>query len=194
MTRPLVLLALLLALAGCATPVTSSPRPTGASGLGSDVGSEGVVSAPTTVSIPSIGASSTLIDTGLNPDGTAEVPPLDQPWQASWFQPGVIPGQVGPAVLYGHISGRVDGQSVPGVFARLAELQPGDQVVVERFDAPPLTWQITRVETHDKDTFPTQAVYGDTDGPELRLVSCGGTFDPVTRSYEANVVAFAVLA
>lgn len=188
MTRPLVLLALLLALAGCAAPVAS--QSTGVEPV--QVGMEGVTPAPVAVEIPAIGAASSLVETGLNPDGTAEVPPLDQPWQASWYGPGVIPGQRGPAVLYGHISGRVDGQSVPGVFARLAELEPGDRIVVQRFDAEPLVWSVTRVETHDKDQFPTQAVYGNVPGAELRLVSCGGTFDPSTGHYEANVIAFAV--
>lgn len=193
MTRPLLVAALLLlALAGCATPTAVTPPSTGAETA--QVGTEGVVPAPTAVSIPAIGAASTLIGTGLHPDGTAEVPPLDQPWQASWYEPGVIPGRPGPAVIYGHISGRVAGQPAPGVFARLAEVQPGDLIVVDRFAAAPLTWSVTQVETYRKAEFPTQAVYGNTDGPELRLVSCGGVFDPATRSYEANVIVFAVPA
>ncbi len=193
MTRPLVVVALLLALVGCATPRVVTPPSTGAETV--QAGTEGVIPAPTTVSIPAINASSTLVETGLNPDGTAEVPPLDQPWQASWFREGnagVIPGRPGPAVIYGHVSGRVAGQPTPGVFARLADVRPGDLVVVERFDAEPLVWVVTRVETYRKTEFPTGLVYGDVPGAELRLVSCGGIFDPVSRSFDSNVVAYAV--
>jgi hypothetical protein len=34
-------------------------------------------------------------------------------------------------------------------------------------------------------------VYGDTPGPQLRLITGGGTFDRAARSYRDNVVVFA---
>ncbi|WP_308279954.1 class F sortase [Pseudonocardia oceani] len=149
---------------------------------------------PIAVRVPSIAAESSLVATGFNPDGTAEVPPVDQPRQASWFEPGVEPGDVGPAVIYGHVSGRDGGASVPGVFARLAGLGPGDLIETDRSDGVTLRWEVTVVETYDKSRFPSASVYGDTDGPELRLVTCGGRFDAAARSYESNVVAYAVPA
>ena len=45
-----------------------------------------------------------------------------------------------------------------------------------------------------KDAFPTQAVYGPTPGPELRLITCGGEFDHSARRYLSNVVVSAVYA
>ncbi len=185
MTR---LVLLLLVLVGCSTPVTAEAVVT------PQAGAEGVIAAPSAVRIPALGVESSLIPLGLDLDGALSVPPLDQPMQAGWYEPGVIPGEPGPAVIAAHVSGRVDGQPVPGLFARLAELNVGDEVIVERFDAAPLLWRVTRLEIHDKDRFPTAAVYGDTDGPELRLVTCGGRFDPAARSYESNVIVFAVPA
>jgi len=49
------------------------------------------------------------------------------------------------------------------------------------------------VALYPKDRFPTEAVYGPTSGPELRLVTCGGTFDRSARSYDDNVVVDAAL-
>jgi hypothetical protein len=40
--------------------------------------------------------------------------------------------------------------------------------------------------------FPTTAVYGPAYGPQLRLITCGGTFDRARRSYLSNVVVYAV--
>ena len=43
------------------------------------------------------------------------------------------------------------------------------------------------------DAFPSTAVYGIIDDPGLRLITCGGTFDPAAGSYESNIVAYATL-
>lgn len=190
MTRPLVFLALLLALVGCAVPVTPTPQSAGAS---EDASAE-VIPAPVAVAVPAIGAESTLIPLGLDLDGALAVPPLDQPMLAGWYELGVVPGQIGPAVIAAHVSGRVNDEPVPGLFARLSELEPGDEVIVERFDAAPLTWRVSEVDQYPKDRFPTADVYGDTDGPELKLITCGGEFDPAERHYEDNVVVTAVPA
>jgi hypothetical protein len=47
---------------------------------------------------------------------------------------------------------------------------------------------------YPKDRFPTAAVYGPAPGAQLRLITCGGTFDPALRSYLSNVVVYAVAA
>lgn len=185
MARVLALLALLLALTGCAVPTTPAAGPV----------ESVIVPAPVAVSIPAIGASSSLIGLGLDADGALAVPPLDQPMQAGWFELGAIPGEVGPAVIVGHVSGRdAQGDSVPGVFARLDELGPGDEIVVDRSGAEPLTWRVAVVGRYDKDAFPTEAVYGNVDGPALRLITCIGDIDPATRSHVDNLVVYAVPA
>jgi sortase (surface protein transpeptidase) len=143
------------------------------------------VTAPARVSIPAIGVDSVL--TGIGVDGSgALVPPADVD-RAGWFAAGPAPGEVGPAVLAGH----VDDRTGPAVFFRLEELTAGDQVVVTRSDGQPVAFTVTRVAAYPKSDFATTEVYGPTTGPELRLITCGGTFDRSRRSYEDNVVVFA---
>lgn len=146
---------------------------------------------PVELKIESIGATSSLIPLGLNPDQTISVPPVSQPLQASWYKFGPTPGAVGPAVVLGHING--NGQ--PGIFARLHETKPGDQVTISRNDGSTAIFTITRLEQLSKDSFPTEAIYGDLPGTtsELRLITCGGTFDRNARSYKDNIIAFATL-
>lgn len=197
MARVLAVLALLLALTGCATPATLTPT---GSAPTAQADTAGVVAAPVAVSIPAIGAHSTLIPLGLNPDGSLAVPPVTEPGQASWYMQGnygVVPGAPGPALISGHVSGRQDGAPVPGVFARLHELGPGDEVIVDRDGADPLVFRVTVVETYDKDAFPWDRVAADTATPQLRLITCGGLLGEApdgSRSYQSNVVAYAVLA
>lgn len=170
----------------------AGPAPAAAPATVAPVVARRTPAAPTpglAVQIDRIGAASSLVPLGLNPDRTVQVPPVDQPGQAGWYEYGPRPGDVGPAVLLGHVNG--DGR--PGVFSRLAELRPGDRVTVRR-DGRALTFVVDRVEQVSKAAFPTARVYGDTPGPELRLITCGGALDRSARRYLGQVIAFARLA
>jgi sortase (surface protein transpeptidase) len=143
------------------------------------------VPAPARVSIPAVGVDSALTEIGVDGSG-ALVPPADYS-RAGWFAAGPIPGEVGPAVLAGH----VDDRTGPAVFFRLEELTAGDAVLVTRADGRTVAFTVTRVAAYPKDDFPTAEVYGPTTDPELRLITCGGTFDRSRRSYTDNVVVYA---
>lgn len=144
-------------------------------------------SEPTRVHIPAIGVDSDLVDLGLDDRGRMEVPRGAFP--AGWYTGAPTPGELGPAILAGH----VDYGGAAGVFFRLRELGPGDAVEVTREDGTTAVFRVTRVEQHDKDAFPTAAVYGDIDHAGLRLITCGGAFDRGASSYEDNIVVFAEL-
>jgi hypothetical protein len=188
-TRTVLTVAAVLTLVGCAESAVSWPTPQPPPPPAQVAGP---VAEPVAVTIPALDVTSTLTDLGLDVDGAMEVPPVDEPQQAGWYQLGVRPGQPGPAVVAGHVSGRPDGadRSVPGVFADLHELAPGDEVLIDRADGSTVVFEVTAVETHDKDAFPTEAVYGDVAVPVLRVITCGGEL--TDGSYRSNVIAFAV--
>ncbi|MEJ2884947.1 class F sortase [Actinomycetospora aeridis] len=144
-------------------------------------------SAPTKVTVPSISAESSLVPTGLQADDSLEVPPVSQPMQASWFDQSPTPGEVGPSVILGHVNG--GGQ--PGIFVKLKDVVAGAQVFVDRADGQRAVFEVSRVETIPKDSFPTDAVYNDTANPQLRLITCGGDYDRGARSYLSNVIVYA---
>ena len=147
-------------------------------------------SAPVQVAIPAICVRASVIPLGLNPDGTVQVPPLSTPRLTSWLDDGPAPGQAGPAALYGHVYTAASG---PAVFYRLGDLVPGDTVDVTRADRRVAVFVVYRVAEYQKSAFPTMTVYGDTPGPELRLITCGGAFDAAAGSYLDNIVAYARL-
>ncbi|MFE5503377.1 MULTISPECIES: class F sortase [Amycolatopsis] len=203
---PLVLAAVLLAVLATLAIVLSGPGETGqaappASTERTEVpvapGSEpeaepvgGMPKAdPVSIDVPKIEAKSSLIPLGLNADNTIEVPPVTRPLQAGWYVNGPTPGEVGPSVILGH----VDGNKQKGIFFRLKELAPGDKVSVARKDGTTAEFAVTKVERVAKDKFPTDAVYGDTAEPELRLITCGGVFDKASRNYLDNIIVFARL-
>ncbi|MFK5635460.1 MULTISPECIES: class F sortase [unclassified Ornithinimicrobium] len=144
---------------------------------------------PATVTVHDIGVESVLQPLGLNDDGSLEVPaPGSRYDEAGWFTGSPRPGEVGPAVLLGHVNGIA---GAPSVFYRLAELRAGHRVTVTRDDGSQAVFEVYRVEQYPKNSFPSAAVYGDTTGPELRLITCAGTWDPGTGHYRDNTVVYA---
>lgn len=141
-------------------------------------------SVPIAVRIPAIGLSAWVTQLGLNADGTVQVPTNVK--APGWFAPGPSPGQVGSAVLLGH----VDSYQGPGVFFQLRTLQPGNQITVNLADGIVATFKVTSVATYQKTQFPDQQVYGSNGSSELQLVTCGGTFDSQTGHYLSNIVVY----
>lgn len=183
-----------LLLAGCSSqqPAASTSGPASTSATSTTAQRPGALPAslPAEISIPKIGASSSLIQLGLNPDETIEVPPVEKPLQAGWYRYSPTPGELGPSIILGHVNG--GGQA--GIFARLHELSPGDEVLVGRQDSSTARFVVRSVEQVAKVDFSAQKVYGDTAAPELRLITCGGEFDRQRRSYRDNVIVYAALA
>jgi len=143
------------------------------------------LSAPVRLEIPAIGVSSPLIRLGLNPDGTMQVPGDFQ--VAGWFTGGPQPGQLGPAVIAGH----VDSRTGPAVFYRLRDLHPGDQIRVVRADHRVVRFRVESLASFPKQALPDDAVFGATTTPALRLITCTGSFDWSKRSYRDNLVVSA---
>lgn len=154
---------------------------------------------PASVDVPRIGAHSTLPPIGLKPDGSFQTPDERHPQQATFYcvtvpapqlcSSGVLPGQPGPAVILGHI----DGNKQKGIFHDLPAMQVGDLVTVSLEDRTVLTFTVYRVLSKAKTEFPGSIVYGNTTGPEIRLITCSGPFIGGSAGYADNTVVFAVL-
>jgi sortase (surface protein transpeptidase) len=147
-------------------------------------------SVPVSLKIPAIGVDTPLMSLGLNPDRTIALPPVKGDAPAGWYKYLATPGEPGPAVILGHVDSAKDG---PAVFYRLRELRPGDQISVTRTDGSIARFTVRSLAQYAKNHFPTDAVYGPVPDAELRLVTCGGSFDPVRRHYRDNIVVYAAL-
>lgn len=194
-----VLLSLLLAACGAGEqdesgPAAGDPAPpqtADAHGVTSVAVAEEVAQrreemmAGATLEIPAIGVSAPVISLGLDENRAMEVPTNFA--EAGWYRYSPTPGETGPSVIAGH----VDSHTGPAVFFRLTDLKPGDEVHVRRADGTTSTFAVQRVEQHPKDAFPHEEVYGDTAGPELRLITCGGVFDRAQRAHRDNIIVYA---
>lgn len=145
----------------------------------------GVGAPPASVRIPAIDLDEPLIRLGVLPDGTMGVP---ADWDdVGWFSGGGRPGGRGPTVIAAH----VDSVTAPAVFSRLDELRPDDRVVVTDVEGRDFAYRVTEAFDVPKAEFPTMRVFGARPSDELRLITCGGVFDPAAAAYEDNRVVFA---
>jgi sortase (surface protein transpeptidase) len=142
---------------------------------------------PARIRIPAIDVDAPIGPLGRARDGTIDVPSR---WdEVGWYADGPRPGQLGPAVLLGH----VDSKTGPAVFFRLRSLRVGADVDIVRTDGTVARFAVTRLARYPKRRFPTADVYLPTLRPELRLITCGGAFDASVGHYVDNVIAYAVL-
>ena len=167
--------------------VGAFPSPTGPIVAVSPSAAPKPVAAPVSLTIPLIGVQTNLMTLGLGSNGTLEVPPLSMASVAGWYTGSPRPGAIGSAIIVGHI----DTTKGPAVFYRLNTLTRGDKIYVKRADGTLVEFQVTSVQQYPKDHFPTQAVYGAVPDPELRLITCDGTFDLATGHYLSNIVVYA---
>ncbi|MGT2425216.1 class F sortase [Amnibacterium kyonggiense] len=198
-----VALASALALTGCASTPPSHPaapstttqpsvRPAAAKAShfqdpAADAAPASRATRPVRILIPAIGVDAGLIDLARDADGVLAAPPSTVLDEAGWYAKGTVPGRVGPAVIAGH----VDWVDRIAVFHRLAELRPGDAITVVMNDRSKVRFTVDDVRKVSKFHFPTDAVYGPTPDPQLRVITCGGPWDSARDIYSENVIVSA---
>ncbi|NXY95503.1 class F sortase [Streptomyces sp. BR123] len=189
------------ALTGCAgvpaAPATppphvaaaaSAPAPAASAGTPAGPAAPLPASEPVRVRIPAAGVDTgPLLTLGVAADGTVEVPSVPQADRIGWYTKGVTPGETGPAVLIGHF----DTARGPAVLRNVSRIRTGDEITVDRADGKAAVFRIRELEQVDKKHFPTAKVYGNTAGPELRLITCGGELTDGHRP--DNIVLYADL-
>ncbi len=144
-------------------------------------------SRPVTLTIAVLGIHTAVGTLGLQADHQVMVPTSTH--VVGWYDDGPAPGQLGSAVILGHVDSYVG----PGTFFYLKNLKAGDSIVATLADGAVTRFDVTSVVQYSKSAFPDQLVYGPHGTRSLQLVTCGGTFDHETGHYESNIVVFSRL-
>ncbi|KOU31625.1 peptidase C60 [Streptomyces sp. WM6372] len=104
-----------------------------------------------------------------------------------WWTGGATPGEKGVSVLVAHF----DTKHGPALMKDVKKIGLGDLIEVPREDGKTARFKIREIEDVNKKDFPTDKVYGETQRPELRLLTCGGEIKDGHRTN--NVIFYADL-
>ncbi|WP_368406447.1 sortase [Streptomyces sp. CC77] len=147
--------------------------------------------APQRLEVPSLGLTAPVVPRGPDGEGGIEAPPYEMAQAVGWFGAGAAPGADGAALLVGH----ADTDTRPAVFRAPAAVRPGAVVRVRRADGVLAEFTVDGVDVLPRRGFDAHRAHGrrDPGRAELRLITCGGAFDPASGSYAADVVVSAYL-
>lgn len=150
------------------TPVPPTPRPTGLFVEDLDVRAE-------------------ILPVGIEEDGELQIP--ERVDDVGWFAAGAAPGGHGSAVLVGHVDATGQG---PGAFFGLRRIDLASRILVTDEHGGEQWYEVQARREYDKETLPIDSLFRRGGQSVLTLITCGGDFDAATRSYESNVVVYAI--
>lgn len=145
-------------------------------------------SAPKRLIIPSIGVSARVEQVGLTESGAMQAPYLFA--DVSWYREGTLPGEPGSAVFAGHVD---NGLSLPGVFKKLDEVEPGDRVYVVLESGERIAFIVESTEEYPYDATPTEVLFSSSGAPRLTLITCAGDWVRSGGTYDRRLVITAAL-
>src|SRR5579884_1938256 len=141
---------------------------------------------PARLEIPSIGVDAQVVELALRDDGS--MPSPDGPDPVAWYDFSPTPGEPGNTVFAGHRDWHT---GVTGVFWRLGELNPGDQVSVVLADGSEVDYAVKLSVLMGPNDMSIADVVGQTDDEMITLITCEGSFDPSSREYDKRRVVWA---
>ena len=146
---------------------------------------------PVQVDIDAIGVHAKVWARGLDRHGGVKPPPYAKPKVVGWYRGGPTPGEAGASILVGH----VDTDTRRAVFYPLSSVRPGNRVEVTGADGTVAEFTVVSTDVVPRADFDARRVYAaeQEHRAEVKLITCGGTFDRSTHAYTANVVVTAYL-
>ncbi len=142
------------------------------------------IGVPLQLWIPAIGVNANIQLLGVSATGQMEVP--DNIVDVGWFKPGSRPGEVGSAVIAGHLDGKL-GEA--GVFANLDKLVKGDFLTVKDDQGNTFVFVVRDKQAYNPGL--ADEVFSQNDGAHLNLITCDGVWNKNIKSYSKRLIVFA---
>jgi LPXTG-site transpeptidase (sortase) family protein len=142
---------------------------------------------PARLRIPSIGVDAKVEKVGQTKDGAMDTP--KNIWDVAWYEPGTKPGELGSAVIAGHL----DGPHTQAIFWDLNKLKPGQRLFLDDGKGQELTFEVMESEAYPFDKAPLDKIFLTSGDIYLNLITCNGTFDYRSLNYDKRLVVYTKL-
>jgi hypothetical protein len=107
--------------------------------------------------------------------------------RVAWYKDGGKPGAQGSVVLAGHYGGP---QEV-GIFRTMDKLESGDSLEVRSKDGSSIKYTVYKKATYNAGDVPLQELFNKSDGKYLNLITCVGSWNSATNSYDKRLIVYA---
>ena len=145
-------------------------------------------SLPARLVIPALHVDASVQKVGVKADGNMATPSNFS--DVAWYKHGTVPGQLGSAVISGHVD---NGLALAGVFKHLPEIQIGDDVFIEQQDGSKLHFVVEAIESYPYKDAPVEKIFAQNDAARLNLVTCEGNWVKSEKTYDRRLVVFTKL-
>lgn len=143
---------------------------------------------PVTLIAPTIEVEAPVEQVGTKADGSMDTP--KRLADVAWYAPGPMPGESGNAVFAGHVNNAL---GLPGVFTNLAQLKVDDTVQVMGEGGQVLTYAVEKINEYYLENAPLAEIFTRSGPSRLVLITCQGSWDQQTRTYDKRLVVVARL-
>lgn len=140
------------------------------------------------LSIPAIGVYAPVQAVGLTARGAIAVPTNSA--EVGWYAQGPVPGEMGNAIIDGHVDTAL---GLSGVFRRLGELKPGDEIFFTKADGTQVKFRVSVLNHYPYQQVPVSEVFAPAGPARLRLITCAGTWLPSEQTYDQRLIVTAEL-
>lgn len=144
------------------------------------------IAIPTQLSIAHLGITSSIEPVGQSLTGAMAVP--SSPDIAGWYNLGVRPGEVGSAVIAGHVNWT---NHQDAIFTNLHRITTGDEVTVTNSQGITNTFIVYNIKQYPEDG-DTETVFLQRDGSYLNLITCAGPWNNTKKTHDLRLVVFAI--
>lgn len=165
--------------------ITAGNNQDGLSFLTFPVAAEASVGTPERLEIPSLKINTNIESVGLTASGELEVPKNSN--DVGWYQLGPKPGEIGNAVIDGHL----DTPDSAAIFWNLKKLKAGAEIDVFDQQGRKTAFQVSSMQSYDLDKAPMDQIFGASDNVNLNLITCDGTWNEATHTYTKRLIVYA---
>ncbi len=141
-------------------------------------------SLPTHLVIPSLGIHAHIQYVGENASGNMRAP--NNFTDVAWYEYGTVPGNVGSAVIAGHVD---NGLGLDGVFKHLSGIALGADVSIETAGGAVLHFKVSDIEVYPYQNVPS-TLFTQNDAARLNLITCDGSWVPGGNTYDQRIVIY----
>lgn len=143
---------------------------------------------PARLSVPALGIDAEIQYVGVTAKGNMGVPSNFS--DVAWYKHGTVPGQLGSAVIAGHVD---NGLGLAGVFKHLGDIKVGDDVYIETKNGSTLHFKVVEKASYQYKSVPLERVFNRKDDAYLNLITCEGNWVKGERTYDKRLIIYTKL-